>query len=427
MDKKPTFVISCPFDTMSGYGARSRDIIKSIIETNKYNVKLLPQRWGETAWGFCKDHKEWEFLLDYKIEGQLTEKPDIWMQITIPNEFQPLGKYNIGCTAGIEATFCKAEWVMGLNKMDLNFVSSNFAKETFKRSKYQQKDKRTGQLTQNIELQKPIEVIFEGVDIERYLPKPSTKIDLSNVKESWCYLFVGHWMKGDFGHDRKNVSLLVKAFYETFKNKKDKPALILKSSIGSSSYMSRDEILKKIKKIRDSVNSQNLPNIYLFNGEVTDEEMNQLYNHPKVKAMVSLTKGEGFGRPLLEFSLINKPIITTNFSGHTDFLDPQFTTLLNGELEKIHKSAANDWLIGEAEWFKVDAGEVGKSLKSVYRNYKDYKIKAKKQGYQNRNKFNHQKMSELVKNILDKNIPDFPKQVDLVLPDLKLPKLKKVD
>ena len=61
---KPRFVISSPFDTYSGYGARSRDIIKSIIELAT-NMKLnyYPQRWGETTWGFCKDHPEWKFLL----------------------------------------------------------------------------------------------------------------------------------------------------------------------------------------------------------------------------------------------------------------------------------------------------------------------------------------------------------------------------
>jgi hypothetical protein len=183
--------------------------------------------------------------------------------------------------------------------------------------------------------------------------------------------------------------------------------------------MSREEILKRIKSIRDTVNSKNLPNIYVFNGEIDDEEMNQLYNHPKVKAMVSLTKGEGFGRPLLEFSLINKPIITTNFSGHTDFLDMEFTTLLGGELEKVHKSAANNWLIEESEWFKVNNGEVGTALKHVCENYKEYKIKAKRQGYQNRNNFSYEKMKELVESILDKHIPDFPKQVELQLPKLK--------
>ena len=149
-------------------------------------------------------------------------------------------------------------------------------------------------------------------------------------------MFVGHWMNGDMGEDRKNVNLLVKAFYETFKNKKKKPALILKTSGGTSSYMDRDSILNKISQIKKTVNSKNLPNIYLLHGDFSDEEMNSLYNHSKVKAMISLTKGEGFGRPLLEFSLTKKPIITTGWSGHIDFLKPEFTTLLPGELKPVH-------------------------------------------------------------------------------------------
>ena len=124
---KPVFVISCPYDTYSGYGARSRDIVKAIINTNRYDVKLLPQRWGSTSFNFCTDHPEWSYLNDLTITKMET-KPDVWMQITIPNEFQPIGKYNIGCTAGIEATICKPEWIEGLNRMDVNWVSSTFAR-----------------------------------------------------------------------------------------------------------------------------------------------------------------------------------------------------------------------------------------------------------------------------------------------------------
>ena len=105
---KPSFVISCPIDTYSGYGARSRDLVKAIIETNKYDVKILPQRWGNTSWGFIEDHLEWNFLKEFILTNpQLPTQPEIWAQITIPNEFQPVGKYNIGITAGMETTAVK--------------------------------------------------------------------------------------------------------------------------------------------------------------------------------------------------------------------------------------------------------------------------------------------------------------------------------
>jgi len=147
--------------------------------------------------------------------------------------------------------------------------------------------------------------------------------------------------------------------------------------------------------------------------------MNELYNHSKIKSMVSLTKGEGFGRPLLEFSLTGKPIIATNFSGHIDFLNKNFTTLLPGELEPVHKSAANQWLIPESQWFKVSSSHVGHSFQDMFQNYKKFKIKSKQQAKYSASNFSFDKMKELISNILEANIPEFPKQMDLNIPTLK--------
>jgi hypothetical protein len=424
---KPVFVISCPIDTYSGYGARSRDIVKAIIKTDKYDVKILPQRWGATPWNFIEDHKdEWGFLQSHILtEPKLTQQPEIWAQITIPNEFQPVGKYNIGITAGIETTAVKGEWIEGCNRMNLVITSSEFAKKTFESMSYEVKNPQ-GQTQGYLKLTTPIEVIFEGAntDIYKVLNTPCS-LDLQ-IKESFAYLFVGHWTQGDFGEDRKNVSLLIKAFYETFKNKKTKPALILKTSGSGSSYMDRNAILDKIDKIKKSVNSKDLPSIYLLHGEFTDEEINEIYNHSKVKAMVSLTKGEGFGRPLLEFSLVKKPIIATGWSAHTEFLDPNFTVALKGELKQVGPSAVNDWVIAESQWFNVDYGQVGYYLKDVFENYKNYTDGAKRQAFKSKNEFSWDKMFEKVDQTLTQHIPEFPKEIQLQLPKLQLPKLQKV-
>jgi hypothetical protein len=428
---KPVFVISCPIDTYSGYGARSRDIVKAIIELEKYDVKILPQRWGNTPFGFIQAHPEWEFLAKYFLQTpQLPAQPEIWMQITVPNEFQPIGKYNIGCTAGIETTIAPAEWVEGCSRMNLILGSSEHTIKVLKESKFEKRDQQTNQVVGVVEWTGDNgEVVFEGINSDVYKPVKST-FDLSNVKEDFAYLFVGHWMPGQLGEDRKNVGLLVKAFYETFKNKSKKPALILKTTQVGASYMDRDELIKKIKLIRGTVKSNNLPNIYLLHGEFTDVEMNEIYNHSKVKAMINLTKGEGFGRPLLEFSLVNKPIITTNWSGHTDYLNPEFVTLLPGELTNVHPSAANNMLLAESQWFSVDTGHVGHYLKDVFENYKGYAENAKRQGFQSRTKFSYDAMKEKLDTLLTQRIPEFPKQVQMQLPKLKkieLPKLKKVE
>jgi glycosyltransferase involved in cell wall biosynthesis len=430
---KPLFFISCPIDTYSGYGARSRDLVKAIIELDKYDVKILPQMWGNTPWGFIEDNSEWSFLKNHVWnQPQLPKQPEIWMQITIPSEFQPIGKYNIGVTAGVETTVSPGDWIEGINRMNVTLTSSEHSKDTFIKTVLSKVDQRTNQQIGEVKVERPIEVLFEGADTNIYkvLEEDGESIDLSSIKESFCFLFVGHWINGDLGEDRKNVGLLIKSFYEVFKNKKTKPALILKTSQVGSCYIDRDDILKKINLIKKTVNSTDLPNVYLLHGEFSDSEMNELYNHSKVKTMINLTKGEGYGRPLLEFSLVKKPIITTDWSGHKDFLNPNFVTMLPGMLTDVHPSAANQWLLKESQWFSVDTGHVGHHMKNMFENYKTYIDGAKRQAYRSKNEFSWDKMKEKIDSLLTQYVPEFPKAIELKLPQLKkieLPKLKKVE
>lgn len=427
---KPTIIISCPIDTYSGYGARARDFVKAIIDLNKFDVKILAQRWGETRWGYLKDHNDTVFTS--RLIPNITKQPDVWVQISIPNEFQKVGKYNIGVTAGIETNLCDPSWIQGANNMDLILASSEHSVEAFKRSKFQMKDKRTGQES-NLEFNTKIEVLFEGADLTKYFPSESSgsstdlEKTLDSIPESFCFLTTGHWMQGILGEDRKNIGFTVKSFLETFKNKKSQPALVMKCHTMSTSILDRERMLAKIDTVRKSVKGK-LPNIYLLHGEVSDSGMNLLYNHPKIKAFVSLPKGEGFGRPFLEFSLVNKPIIASSWSGHTDFLDREFVRYVKGSLTKAHKSAlVKNIILPDAEWFTPDSGDVGKAYNDIYKNYKKWKVKAKRLGYKNRTEFSYDKMVETLKAIVETNIPEFPKQVELSMPSITLPKLKKVD
>ena len=420
---KISVVVSCPYDTYSGYGARSRDFVKALLALGKYDVKVLSQRWGNTRFGYLKDHNEDE-LFSLRVD-RLNSKPDVWIQITVPNEFQPVGNYNIGVTAGIETTLADGSWIEGCNRMNLILTSSEHSKKVFQESKFTKTDEKTNQEIGKVELQKPIKVLFEGADISKYFQTKS-KFDLSAIKESFCYLFVGHWLPGEMNQDRKNVGFTIKAFLETFKNKSNAPALILKTSQSNASIMDRSRVIEKINSIKASVKG-NLPNIYLIHGDLTDEEINNLYNHSKVKAMISFTKGEGFGRPLLEFSLTKKPIIASAWSGQRDFLDPEFTKLVPGTLEPVHRSAfMKDAIIEGSSWFQADSAAVGKELKNMFKNYKNFLTLAKRQAFKNKNDFSLDKMTELLGTILDSNVPEFPKQVQLNLPKLELPKLKKL-
>jgi len=422
-------VISCPIDTYSGYGARARDFVKALYELKKdeYDVEILAQRWGSTPWGYIKDHsEEWGFLQPLLAKEQMKKQPDLWIQITVPNEFQSVGKFNIGVTAGIETTLCPVSWIDGLNRMNITLASSKHAKDIMMSTGYKEQDKN-GAAIRDLRVEKPIEVLFEGIDLNKYFYIADEDLEgtdlvqsLDEIKEEFCFLFVGHWLQGDLGEDRKNVGLTIKTFLETFRNKKNKPALILKVSGAGSSIMDRNAMLDKIESIRSTI-SGDLPNIYLLHGELDDKDINNLYNHGKVKAMISLTKGEGFGRPLLEFTLAKKPIIATAYSGHIDFLYMENTCLIGGTLKQIHPSAVVDnLLIKESSWFSPDVKQAEFYLRDVYEKYSKYEEKAKKQAHQSKTKFSFEEMKTLLATYLDK----IPKQVGLTLPKLKKIEIK---
>lgn len=443
-DKNKLVFCSCPVASRSGYGDHSRDLIRGLItKYPNWDIKIIPQRWGGTPLNALQQGVDDDLISRLWLQPQLPQKPDIWIQITVPNEFQAVGNLNIGITAGIETTAADPSWIEGINRMDMTIVPSKFSKDVLEKSVYQKIDEKTKQVLGHIQLQKPIEVLFEGVDVNVYKKIedfPTNLVDeMKHVNEEFAYLFVGHWLAGEPGHDRKDVGMMIKTFMENFKNVKNAPALILKTSSATFSVIDKNEILKKIEGIRRSVDATTLPNVYLLHGDLTAEEMNALYNHPKVKAMVSFTKGEGYGRPLAEFARTGKPILATNWSGHLDFLNPKYHILLPGNLTPVHKSAQVKGMINEGtRWFTVDYAMAGGILKEVHKNYKKYIEKSRGSGHYMKTEFSLEKMNEDMKVIFDKALASKPQQVGLQLPKLKkvdepstsnkitLPKLKKV-
>jgi len=419
---KPTCIISCPIDTFSGYGHRSRDFVRSLIDAkgSDWDIKILPQKWGNTPWGFLDKSDK----LRSRFINEITQQPEIWMQISIPNEFQKVGKYNIGVTAGIESTVPPPDFIKGMNNMDLNLVSSQFTKDTFSQVQFTENDKQGNPINQ-IKLDKPIEVLFEGLDTGVYFKEPNKSGLLNNIDESFCFLFTGHWLPGKFGEDRKNVATMIRTFLKTFNKKGIKPALLLKTNKVDYSLLDKEDILKDIRKIRNEfTNKENLPNIYILHGEFTNDELNKLNNDPKVKAFISFTKGEGFGRPLLEQAITGKPVITTNWSGHIDFINAQYNVLIGGELKPIHESAANKWLLKEASWFNINKEAASHAIKDVYKNYRKYVEQSRKQTKWLKENFSQDKMTKVLKNHMD-NI-NVSVNVPFQMPGLQLPKLKKV-
>ena len=408
---KPFLLYQAPVATRSGYGDHARDLLKSFKDLDLYDIKIVSTRWGNTPMDQLNPNDEYhKWVLD-NIVTQITQQPDVYVQMTVPNEFQTIGKFNIGVTAGIETTIIPKDWVDGCNRMDLVITTSNHSKSGIEGTAWTEKNKDTQQIIAEHRVSKPVEVLFEGTEYKEL----SGLEKLDNIKEDFAFLFVGHWLQGNLYHDRKDVGGMIQSFLSAFaRTKGQKPALILKTSSAGFSIRDREEILRKVNEVASQVRSD--VSIYLLHGDLTPDDMWKLYNHPKVKATISFTHGEGFGRPLLEFSMTGKPVIASNWSGHIDFLNDKESVLLGGDLKNVDPSAANQFLLADSQWFYVNYSNAAVKLIDVFNNYDKYLNESQKLGKANRIKFSHNKMTESLKSIMDRHVK-IAKHVDLVLPE----------
>lgn len=409
-----------PVETRSGYGAHSRDLLESLYNMDIFDIKIDSCLWGNTPKTALEEGNEFHNWIKENIVTKIDTAPDLYIQVTIPNEFQRIGKVNIGITAGIETTIAPKDWIDGCNRMDLIITTSNFSKEVLLQTVYNETDKLTGKIIKQHRIEKPIEVLFEGVDTEIYkkIEWYDSKIynEINLIDSEFCFLFVGHWLKGNIGHDRKDVGMLIKCFLEAFSGQEDKPSLVLKTSSATFSVKQREEFRKKIEDI--SIGYVDPPSIYLLFGELTNKEMNDLYNHPKIMSMVSITKGEGFGRPLLEFSLTGKPIIASNWSGHKDFLPMDKAIMIGGKLIDVDDSSVDEFIIKGSKWFSANYGEFIEVMKIVKRDYDDFKKKSVELSEINSEKFSLKSMTKKFEELLKSYMFETPKEIKPKLPVL---------
>ena len=449
---KRSVVMIAPFNTRSGYGDHARSIYYSIMDREDLDIKCIDVKWGSTPRNHLRPEvkRHQKLLSSFTTQDKITSQPDVLIDIRIPNEFMDGGKVNIGITAGVETNVVSPEFLAGMNKMSLNIVPSKFTAETFNKTTYDKmEDKPDGQKEKvgEIKNEKPIAVLFEGVDTDAYCPKQKHELDkgLRNeldklIKEDFAYLHVGQWGQQGFGEDRKNIGVLIKSFLKAFSNIPNPPALVLKTNGANFSVLDKVDIKKRIQSVKDMFEGVDLPNIYLIHGDLTIEEMSTLYNHPKIAAFITCTHGEGFGRPMLEATCCDLPVIAPKWSGHMDFLTDAESMLIDGFLKPVPKSALWKPIIVEpSKWFDVNEADVVRKIRTFHKKRKLIQKKATRLGKANRRKFSLTAMAIEFNKIIDQALQSVPQPVSLKLPKLKkvggesskpaiikLPKLKKV-
>lgn len=388
MNQRKTILIRGCVKSLSGYGNWTRQIIYTILKSklaDQFDINIWPCNWGHTPLTALDESTEVNELFKKIIaKPQLTSQPDVFMTITIPSEFQRIGKFNIGITAACETDRISIEWINKINQeTDCVFAISKWTAEMMNNTKYSRKDTPNGPVTNVIKIVKSLNVWSPAVDTKIYNPKVKCKLDL-NLTTTKNFLFVGHWLKGDYGKDRKNIGVLVKNFLQTFLGNKD-VGLILKTSHAHYSLLDKREILNKIKAIKKTMvhnpDKLEFPKIYLVHGNLKDEEMAQLYNHPSIISYVSLHHGEGWGMPITEAMACDVPAIMIPWSGNVDYLkDGHFIPIHFGLQEIPDDCLWDDIFIKGAQWAVPDENKVQQSFRWVIENPKDARRIGRKGG-----------------------------------------------
>ena len=337
--------IKGPLLSISGYGVHARQICRWAFAQD-FVVSTDITRWGETPW--YTDRNECDGLVDKIMEASapLTSKPDYSFQIMLPNEWSPsLAKKNFGVSAIVESDKCNPNWVTACQRMDHVIVPSEFSKKCLVNTGL--KSKRVSVIP---------EAFFDAC-----LSEPSPLDITFETQEN--YLVFGQ-ISGNWETDRKNTGMTLALLCDLFKDNPD-IGIVLKTNSGGNSSVDRFVTKRKMQSLLKQVRKGPFPKVYFLHGYLNEKEVSSLYKHPKVKGLISLTHGEGFGLPLLEAAACGLPVCATNWSAHTEFLNLGEWTKLKGRLEPIpeRKADGNVWMSG-SNWANVDVSLAKETIKA---------------------------------------------------------------
>jgi len=440
---KTKVIAYLPYASLSGYGLRSYDLLRSLIElkSEDWDLSIVSMQFGRSPQrDLDVSDPINKKIIDQTIGGDQVQNKqwDIAIFCTVPSELVnvKIAKFQVLFTASIESTLCSSEFIQGCNSLDLIVCSSQHGANVLLNSTYDQRDQNNNIVGQ-LKVTKPVVTMFEGIDVTKFDRKNPQVFDFKteglDVTEENLFLVSGMWLQGAFtepySHDRKHIGTTIKVFLETFKDQKSKPGLVLKVNCGTYSHMDLDYTKERIDEIRKTVKGD-LPNIYLIHGNLPEEKLIGLYQNPKIKALIAVG-AEGWGRGIPEFICsTSKPAIVPSYGGVLDYIKPEFTLSVGGTVQPVHKSSANQFLLETAQIYYPDLKQLSAAMSQVLTNAKDLEEKSKRQAHYIRTTFTTEKMTEKLDEILKAHIPEFPKVVQLKLPKLSqisLPKLNKVD
>lgn len=333
----PSVLWSAPLYDPSGYAVEARSLYPS-LKYRKLRMKAQPLGGSRSVPLERDEARELDDLTRRKVVSEY-----VHLQYSDPMEYRTdaAAAASVGRTV-FPTDRIPEEWVARCNEMDEIWVPSHFNLETFSRSGVEERKLR---------------VIPTSVDTERFSNR-ATPLNLPNPK-GFNFLTVFDM------NCRKGWELLVRAYVEEF-NAREEVCLYLKTGYGSSAAAGQEDhrLITYILEIlgRDP---DRIPDVVLVNETLSNRQMPSLYC--AADAFVLPSRGEAFGRSLMEAMACSLPVIGTGWSGNTEFMTDTNSYLIDYELAEVDEDAVDeDGRLAGHRWAEPSVDHLKLLLRKVY-------------------------------------------------------------